>query len=810
MADIRNLGKYEIRREIGRGAMGVVYEGYDPSIKRVVALKTIRADQLAGEDAAAVIARFRREAQAAGRLNHPNIVSIYDFGDDGGIWYIAMEFVRGRELKACFETNERFRITDIVRIMSQILSALDYSHRQGVIHRDIKPANIFLLEDSSVKVADFGIAHIESSNLTQVGTVLGTPSAMSPEQIQGLPVDGRSDLFSAGVILYQFLTGERPFAGSAATTMQKVLKEDPLPPSTLNVQLSEAMDAVVRKALAKRADDRYQTAQEFADALHAAAPAAGPSATVTATATAIRPSGDSEATVIAGTDTLARGAAAVAKPDATQPMAPTPAAPPSPPPSAATPAATATESRVPALAIVAVAGVIAVGAAAWFLYQRHGDTAAPVVAATAPAATTAAPAAPPAAPPLVVAAAPAPAAPKTDPGTLVISAVGLVDPSDPRYHNDKGLLQSDLRADSRSQLVEKAVGFLVDTKSLAKNYDLVKAKVLSKSGDYVKTVVHEGEPRTGKDGLVSITTEAVVDVRAVQKSLNQMSRDERVELIRASGNPKISVQISVRDSDQPDAPPQPSPVAENILKERIKSFGFRTWSEGAAGDGNQGADFVVLGEAKIKRLSMRLAASGLTVTKYTLTSWTVKCIDRATGEEIYYNTTLPKGVGSWATEEEALNAIGATIANEFSRDFFLQHANVTTQKITLNIDGLPDAASEDLVARELVGLPDIVAANMRPPGKPRAYDVQMSGAGVGSDLVANGVLKPLNAKLGQTCFTLGATSGDQVTVVFDQRCTDPAVLSRLESYPPAGLYGATPGRQKTVTRNPETLRKLTT
>ena len=160
MAEIGNLGKYELRREIGRGAMGVVYEGYDPMIKRVVALKTIRSDQLAGDESATVIARFRREAQAAGRLSHPNIVPIYDFGEDNGVWFIAMEFVKGRELKEYFESNERFSIADIVRIMSQMLDALDYSHRQGVIHRDVKPANVFLVADGAVKVADFGIAHI--------------------------------------------------------------------------------------------------------------------------------------------------------------------------------------------------------------------------------------------------------------------------------------------------------------------------------------------------------------------------------------------------------------------------------------------------------------------------------------------------------------------------------------------------------------------------------------------------------------------------------------------------------------------------
>ncbi|HEY2968548.1 MAG TPA: serine/threonine-protein kinase [Casimicrobiaceae bacterium] len=789
MAEINSIGKYEIRREIGRGAMGVVYEGYDPSIKRIVALKTIRADQLTGGDPAAVIARFRREAQAAGRLNHPNIVSIYDFGEDGGVWYIAMEFVQGRELKECFETNERFKIADIVRIMSQILNALDYSHRQGVIHRDVKPANIFLLSDGSVKVADFGIAHIESSNLTQVGTVMGTPSYMSPEQIMGLPVDGRSDLFSAGVVLYQFLTGERPFAGSATTTMQKVLKEEPLPPSTLNVQLPPAMDAVVRKALAKRADERFQTAQEFADAIRAAAPA------TIAPVAAATPVGHSDPTIITAADATAAKAAARINREA------------APPPAAAS--AATKPSQTPALAIAVAAVVIVVGAGAWFVYQRQAvDTArsAQAPAPPAPIATGTSPPIPPSAPPARAAT----AAPKPEPGTLMISAVGLIDPSDPRYQSDKTLLQSDLRADSKSQVVEKAVGLLLETNSLAKNYDLLKDRLLSKSGSFIKTVIRESEPRMGKDGLMSITTDAVVNVKALQKSLNQMSRDERVDLIRASGDPKVSVQVSVRDADQPDAPPQLSPVAENILKERIKSFGFRTWSEARAGANESGkaADFAVIGEAKIKKLSMRLQASGLMVTKYTLTSWTVKCIDRETGEEIYYNTALPKGVGSWASEEEALKAIGTNIADEFSRDFFLQHANVTGQPVTLSVEGMPDTASEDLLARELVGLPEVIAVTPRSPAKPRIYDLQLAGTGAPNELVANGVLKPLNAKLGQACFALGASSGEQVSVVFDKRCADAAVLNRLETNPPAGLYGAPPGRQKTVIKNPDTLRKL--
>ena len=795
MAETNTLGKYEIRRELGRGAMGVVYEGYDPLIKRIVALKTIRADQLAGENAETVVARFRREAQAAGRLNHPNIVSIYDFGEEGGVSYIAMEFIQGRELKDYFQANERFVTADIVRIMTQILAALGYSHRLGVIHRDIKPANIFLLGDGTVKVADFGIAHIESSNMTQVGTVLGTPSYMSPEQIMGLPIDGRSDLFSAGVILYQFLTGERPFSGSATTTMHKVLEEDPLPPSRFNVQVPGAMDAVVRKALAKRPDERYQTADEFAAAINAAAQRESPPA--------------SEPTLMASPDpTRLRKPEAPTKVD-------TPAAAPArdgakdapsganavPPPSAPT-----KKPQTAAIAIVVAVAIVAVGAGFWIALQRPAaDGAKLTQAPAAKPATAEAPAAGATAAP--AGSAPAPSATKADAGTMVISATGLVDPNDPRYGTDKTLLQTDLRADSKSQLVAKALGLMLDSNSLAKNYDVLRARLMSKSGSYITAVVEESAPRLGKDGLMSMTTQAVVDVRGLQKSLNQMSREERIDLIRANGDPKVAVRIAVRDADQPDAPPQPSPLAENLLKERIKSFGFRTWSEGGD-DAQKNSDFIVLGEAQIKRLSTRLAASGVVITKYTLASWTVKCIDRATGEEIYFNTTLPTGIGSWASEGEALKAIGTRIADEFSRGFFLQHVPVSGRKVTLTVEGMPVAPADDALARELIGLPAVITAVPRAPSAVRVYDLQLAGSGPEGDLVASGVLKPLNGKLGQACFGLGRIAGDQVAVVFDRSCSDATVLSRLDTNPPAGLYGAPPGRQKAVIRDPETLRKL--
>ena len=267
MTELTKLGKYEIKRELGKGAMGVVYEGFDPYIERRVAIKTVLKSMLDNSEAQDMLNRFRREAQAAGRLQHPNIVSIYEYGDDQDVAFIAMEYVQGKELNDYFENNERFQINDVYRIMSELLDALEYSHNCGVVHRDIKPANIIITENNQVKVADFGIARIESSNLTTVGTVLGTPSYMSPEQFMGLAVDRRTDIYSAGVILYQFLAGEKPFSGSVVSIMHKVLNQEPVPPSAVNYSVAKGFDNVVRKAMARRLEDRYQTAKEFKEAL---------------------------------------------------------------------------------------------------------------------------------------------------------------------------------------------------------------------------------------------------------------------------------------------------------------------------------------------------------------------------------------------------------------------------------------------------------------------------------------------------------------------------------------------------------------
>ena len=791
MTEPRKLGKYEIRRELGQGAMGVVYEGFDPMIARRVALKTVRRDQLDRVEVEEILARFKREAQAAGRLTHPNIVGIYEYGEEpgpngeatGGTAFIAMEFVEGRELREYFDADERFPMAEIVRIMGQLLEALDYSHKNGVVHRDIKPANIILLKDGTVKVADFGIARLESSNLTQAGSVLGTPSYMSPEQFMGQTVDGRSDLFSAGVILYQFLTGEKPFTGALTTIMHKVLKEEPAAPSELNVQVPRPLDALMRKALAKRPDERFQSGREFAIALRMAA--AGQAVPGDSDATLVN---DGEATLLNESEkTIAQ----------TRPAAPP--APAAAPPRPAVPARKSSQGL--ALAIVGGIAVVGLGAAAYVFLGKGG--------APLPAAGTPPQAAAPAA-----AMAPIAAAPAADNGIMVISALGLADPSNPRYQQekggDRGLLNADLREDAKRQLVEKAIGLYVEQGSIAKNYRLVRDRLLVRSGDFIQAVLEEQPPQLGKDGLMSLATRATVKVRDVQKSLNQMSQEERIDFIRNNGDPKVSVAITTRSADaDPAAPAVRSALAENLLKERIQSFGFRIWNDEMQKGAKGSADFAVSGEAKFKKLSAKLAASGITVEKFVLTSWTVKATDKMSGEEIYYNTQIPEKT-SWATEDEALRDVGRLIGEEFSKGFFLAHFNFVGQKVRLRLQGLPNKDTAQMLMHELDGLRSVLRAKQVSSSAVDAvFDLELSGGLANpADIVQAGVLGPLNRKLGRQCFNVGGATSGEIVASFEPGCSDPAVLSRLDSLPPAALIEAPQTRREAVVKNPETLKKL--
>src|ERR1700730_2591009 len=262
------LGKYLLLSVIGKGSMGIIYKSVDPHIKRPVALKTIRRDLLFDDDNENFSARFRIEAQAAGSLTHPGIVAVYEYGEEGAFAYIAMEYIEGRSLRECFEQKAPFSVAQVVNILAQLLEALQYAHDRGVWHRDIKPANILIMSNGQVKVTDFGIARIESSMLTQVGAIMGTPGFIAPEMYLCDAFDNRIDVFAAGVVLYQLLAGAPPFVGTAEKVMFKVCYETPLPPSVAGRLPSlQPFDAVVLKALARRPVDRFSSAAQFLEAL---------------------------------------------------------------------------------------------------------------------------------------------------------------------------------------------------------------------------------------------------------------------------------------------------------------------------------------------------------------------------------------------------------------------------------------------------------------------------------------------------------------------------------------------------------------
>lgn len=279
------LGRYDLIRVLGKGAMGLVYEGRDPNLDRRVAIKTIKVENLSEEAAAEYEKRFRTEARSAARLQHPNIVSVYDSDRDLDVAYLVMEFVQGDDLKAHFDSGKSFTLEQTRSLMGDLLSALDYAHRRNIIHRDIKPANLLIEASGRVKLTDFGVARIQDSgDATRTrGTMVGTLKYMSPEQVKGMPIDSRSDLFAAGIVLHQLLTGKRPFDGeSDFAIIRQIVGNNPAAPSYFNPELPPALDAVVARALAKAREDRFATAREFAEALEAACQqAADPTVTPT-------------------------------------------------------------------------------------------------------------------------------------------------------------------------------------------------------------------------------------------------------------------------------------------------------------------------------------------------------------------------------------------------------------------------------------------------------------------------------------------------------------------------------------------------
>jgi serine/threonine-protein kinase len=766
--------------------MGVVYEAYDPTICRRVALKTLCGDVLSGPEADTYIGRLRREAQAAGRLNHPNIVAVYDFGEEppqpgaraGRIAYITMEFVEGRELQQLLAAQERLAVPAIVRIMSQLLDALEYSHKNGVVHRDIKPANIMLLQDDTVKVTDFGIARIESSTLTRAGTIMGSPSYMSPEQFLGLSIDARSDLYSAGVVLYELLAGEVPFPGSFSTAMHKVLNDTPTPVSVLNVHAPKGIDALLGRALAKKPADRFQSAAEFKQAVLAMLLERG--------AVAVEPAGKRQAlgmiAAAACVIAVAAGATAYFARNSSRGAEVT---------GTAVLAKTVKSASATAAGPTAVSGPTPVSAPA---VAAAGTTAAtshtPEIAAN-----------PPAEPPKEV----LPPAAERKSGTAMITAVGLADPKDPRFANDGLAVEPHLWADARRQLIEKAVALYIDPSSINAHYALLRDKLFSRSDEYISTVLDQQPPQSSHYGLLLGTIRATVKVHDVQRALNEISRQERVEFIRNNGNPRISVDVRVRsDLADPGRRPQRSALAENILMDRIRSFGFVAVDTATA---QPAPDFLLSAEVRLKHLSATLPASGLTIEKVALTSWTLRTVDPNTGEEVYLNTTIPVE-RSWASEDLALQEIGRLIGSQFSREFFLQYFDFGTQRIRLRFKGLPASAAPSLVSEATAALRILNASLSASVGQDVLIDIDVAeGPEAARERVAAALLNPLNRKLGQACFRSTSSSDTELLIDFDPVCASPAVLARLDALPPGALIDAPSSRIEEIVSDPARLHR---
>ena len=263
------LGRYEILEELGRGAMGIVYKGRDPKLDRLTAIKTIRfTDDFDEDQAGKIREQFYREAEVVAKLTHPNIVTIYDVGEDLDLSYLAMEYLEGESLEKYAIMENLLSIRRAIDVTIQVCDALEYAHQHGIVHRDIKPANIMILKNGLVKVTDFGIARATATSKTRTGVIKGTPYYMSPEQISGMKVDGRSDIFSLGIVFYQLLTGELPFGGeNLAAIMYQITTVEPEPPTKHNPKIYKAAVAILDKALEKSLESRYQKAKQMGDHL---------------------------------------------------------------------------------------------------------------------------------------------------------------------------------------------------------------------------------------------------------------------------------------------------------------------------------------------------------------------------------------------------------------------------------------------------------------------------------------------------------------------------------------------------------------
>ena len=395
--------------------------------------------------------------------------------------------------------------------------------------------------------------------------------------------------------------------------------------------------------------------------------------------------------------------------------------------------------------------------------------------------------------------------------TIVVSAEGLVDINADIYQKDKGLMIDDLRLDARKQIIEKAVGTFVESSTLVENYAVINNRVCSKSKGIIKRIIKQSKPWAGEDGFMHLLMKAEVYLADVKEALNDISKNNRISLIKQAGNPRISTSIIVKDADRSNTKrmEERSEVAENILKELFCGFGYRVWSENSSHSPPK-SDFSVYGQVKFKRLTLTLKASGLKVTKYALTSWTVKCIDNYTGEEIYFNNKVPKKK-SWSDEDGALEAIGQLIGSEFTKDFFETQLMRPSRILQLQVQGMPDYDTGLLLKRELIGLRSVLNVDFRNYCASGLSEFEVDFAGSRENFtqsINEAVLKPLNKKLGENSFKLISAKGDVIEVRFNTEQDVDKLVAKFNKLPPASLANATPERIRRLAKDKATLKNI--
>lgn len=417
--------------------------------------------------------------------------------------------------------------------------------------------------------------------------------------------------------------------------------------------------------------------------------------------------------------------------------------------------------------------------------------------------------------------------------TLIVTAEGLADPNADTYRRDKGLLYDALLDDAKRQALEKVVGIYVEGHSLVENYSLIHDKVLTQTRGLIKKIHKKSEPWLGKDGFMHILIRAEVYSGQAQNALREMSRAQRIDLIRGYGNPKIAVSTTVRDAKRGSfVKAERSQIAENILKEHLSSFGYRVWSEevgkeldlanaeksmvrgqsdmAAYYSHQRGADFIIRGEVKFRPISLTLKSSGIKIDKLQLTSWTVKCVDNRSGEEIYFNNKVPTRM-SWNTEDAALKAVGSMIADEFTEGFFDSQMMQKSRIYQLEVQGLPAYDSGVLFKKELIGLRPVLNVDFRSFERSTValFEVEFAGNDLKfAELLNTSILGSLNAKFQQRVFHLDSVQGSVIKVSFSGSSNAEKIRRKFETGPPSSLATATPDRLAGIALSKNSLKKI--